>query len=231
MSVHPTALEKNIGSNERTNMNQLVMQVVLAVGSWPGILMGWMSGYRGQGRIPQPLAGIITNLGPLIMIAPWIAMPLLAQPRLVGSGRTIVFIIGILLLAAAALIIIWATPFIFPAAKKGGDELDPEFLVVKGPYRWVRHAQYLGGVLGLIGWALLRGGFYSILFSPISYLLFRFEAYLEENRVLEPKFGAEFQQFKKRVPAAILGRVGTIILLVAYLAIVSLVVFGKVTIG
>jgi protein-S-isoprenylcysteine O-methyltransferase Ste14 len=159
MSMHPIALEKNIGSSGRTNMNQLVMQVVLAVGSWPGILMGWMSGYRGQGRIPQPLAGIITNLGPLIMIAPWIAMPLLAQPRLVGSGRTIVFILGILLLAAAALIIIWATPFIFPAAKMGGDELDPEFLVVKGPYRWVRHAQYLGGVLGLIGWVFCAAVF------------------------------------------------------------------------
>jgi protein-S-isoprenylcysteine O-methyltransferase Ste14 len=212
-------------------MNQLVLQAVLAIVSWLGIPVGWMAGYRGQRRIRQPLAGIVTNLGPLIMVVPWIAMPLLGQPHLIGSSRTIVFIIGILFFVVAALIVIWATPFIFPAARKGGDELDPEFLVVKGPYRWVRHAQYLATILGLIGWALLRGGLYSILLSPISYLLFRSEAYLEESRVLEPKFGDEFRQFKKRVPAAILGRVGTMILLVAYLVFVSLVVFGKVTIG
>jgi protein-S-isoprenylcysteine O-methyltransferase Ste14 len=212
-------------------MNQVLLQVILVVVSWLGIPVGWISGYRGQRHIPQPLAGIITNLGPLIMIGPWIALPLLAQPRLIGSSRTIVFIIGILLLVAAALMVIWATPFIFPAARKGGDELDPEFLVVKGPYRWVRHSQYLAGVLGLIGWALLKGGLYSILLCPISYLLFRCEAYLEESRVLEPKFGDEFRRFKERVPAAILGRVGIIILIVAYLVFVSLVVLGKVTTG
>jgi len=212
-------------------MNQFVLQIVLAVVSWLGIPLGWVSGYRGQRRIRQPLAGIITNLGPLVMIAPWIAMPLLAQPHLNGTSGTVTFVIGILLLAAAVLIIMWATPFIFPAARKGGDELDPEFLVVKGPYQWVRHAQYLGGVLGLFGWALLRGGVYSILLSPIGYLLFRFEAYMEESRILEPKFGDEFRKFKQRTPAAILGRFGIIVLILAYLAFVSLIVLGKVAIG
>jgi protein-S-isoprenylcysteine O-methyltransferase Ste14 len=212
-------------------MDQIALQAILAGVSWLGIPMGWLPGHRGQRRISQPLGGIIANVGVLILIAPWVVMPLLAQPRFVGSLRTGTFAIGILLLVVAALMGIWATPFIFPAAKKGGDELDPEFLVVKGPYQWVRHSQYLAGVLGIIGWALLRGGLYSILLSPISYLLFRFEAYLEESRVLEPKFGDEFRRFKKQVPTAILGRIGTIILIFAYLAFVSLVVLGKVTTG
>ena len=209
-------------------MNQIALQIILAIASWIGIPLGWISGYRGQRRIKQPLAGIITNIGPLIMVAPWIIMPLLAQPHLVGSLRTWVFAIGIILLVAAVLIVIWATPFIFPAAKKGGDELDPDFLVVKGPYQWVRHSQYLAGVVGIMGWALLRGGLYSILLSPIGYLLFRFEAYLEESRVLEPKFGDEFRRFKKEVPSAILGRTGTIILILAYLIFIVLVLSGKV---
>lgn len=204
-------------------MNQIVLQLMLAALSWIGIPVGWLSGYRGRRRISQPFAGIITNMGPLIMIAPWIIMPLLAQPRVVGSLRTFTFVVGILLLITAALILIWATPFIFPAAKKGGDELDPEFLVVEGPYKWVRHSQYLGGVVGIMGWALLRGGLYSILLSPIGYLLFRFEAYLEESRVLEPKFGDEFRKFKKQVPTAILGWIGIIILILAYLIFVALV--------
>jgi protein-S-isoprenylcysteine O-methyltransferase Ste14 len=212
-------------------MDQIVVQVVLALVSWLGIPVGWASGYRGQRRIRQPLAGIITNMGPLLMIAPWIAMPLLAQPHLAGPLRTATFATGILFLLVAVLMIIWATPFIFPAAKKGGDELDPEFLVAKGPYRWVRHSQYLAGILGLMGWALLRGGLYSILLSPVIYLLFRFEAYLEESRVLEPKFGDEFCRFKEQVPTAILGRVGIVILVVAYLGFVSAVVWGKGTTG
>jgi protein-S-isoprenylcysteine O-methyltransferase Ste14 len=177
------------------------------------------------------LWGILTNIGPLIMVVPWIVMPLLAQPHLAGSLKTVTFASGVILLVAAALLTIWAYPFIFPAASRGGDVLDPDFLVVKGPYQWVRHSQYLAGVLGLIGWALLKGGLYSILLSPISYLLFRLEAYLEDNRVLEPKFGDEFRQFKERVPAAILGRVGTIILLVVYLVFVFLVAFGQMTTG
>jgi hypothetical protein len=61
--------------------------------------------------------------------------------------------------------------------------------------------------------------------------LFRLEAYLEESRILEPKFGDEFRRFKEQVPAAILGRVGTILLIVAYLVFVSLLVLGKGTIG
>lgn len=212
-------------------VNQIALQVILAGVSWIGIPVGWISGYRGRRRISQALAGIITNMGPLIMVAPWIVMPLLAQPRLAGPLRTAIFAIGILLLVAAALMVIWAMPFIFPAAKKGGDELDPEFLVVKGPYQWVRHSQYLAAVLGIIGWALLRGGLYAILLSPISYLLFRCEAYLEESRVLEPKFGDEFRRFKEQVPTAILGRIGTIMLILAYVVFVSLVILGKVTTG
>jgi protein-S-isoprenylcysteine O-methyltransferase Ste14 len=208
------------GSGE---MDQLVLQIILALVSWIGIPVGWVSGYRGRRRIRQPLAGIITNMGPLIMILPWIIMPILAQPPVVASLRSFTFVIGILLLVGFLLVSIWATPYIFPAARKGGDELDPEFLVVNGPYRWVRHPQYLAGVVGIIGWALLRGGLYSILLCPIGYLLFRFEAYLEETRVLEPKFGDEFLRFKKQVPSAIFGRLGTVILLLAYLIFVALV--------
>jgi protein-S-isoprenylcysteine O-methyltransferase Ste14 len=212
-------------------INRLFPQIILTIVSWLGIPIGWLSGYRGQRRIKQPLAAIITNLGPLIMIVPWIFMPLMSQPRLVGSFRTFTIIIGAILLVLAILVEIWATPYIFPAAKKGGDELDPEFLVVKGPYKWVRHSQYLGGVIALFGWVLLQGGLYSILFSPIFYLLFRFEAYLEESRVLEPKFGDEFRNFRKQVPTAILSRAGIIALLVSYIILIIFILSNKLIIN
>jgi protein-S-isoprenylcysteine O-methyltransferase Ste14 len=212
-------------------VDQISLQVRLAVVSWLGILLGWLPGYRGQRRIRQPFGGIITNLGVIIMIAPWVVMPLLAQPRLTGSLQSVAFVIGALLLVIAVLIAAWATPFIFPAAKKGGDELNPEFLVVRGPYRWVRHPQYVGVVIGFIGWALMQGGLYSLLLSPILFLLFRFEAYLEESRVLEPKFGDEFRRYKEQVPAAFFGRIGTIILILVYVIFVSLVILGKVPTG
>lgn len=210
-------------------MDQILIQIILTIVSWLGIPIAWISGYRGKRRIRQPFAGIITNLGPLIMVVPWIVMPFLAQPHIVGLIRIGIFVIGILLLVAFLLITIWATPSIAPAAKKGGDELDPEFLVVKGPYKWVRHPQYLAIVFGIIGLALLLGGLYSILLCPVSFLLFRSEAYLEENLVLEPKFGEEFQQFKQKVRKAIFGRIGTIILLLIYLVFVLMIVLGIFT--
>jgi protein-S-isoprenylcysteine O-methyltransferase Ste14 len=205
-------------------MNQILLQAALAIGSWFGLALG-------KRRIKQPLGGIITNVGVLLIFVPWTVMPFLTQPRFVDPLRTWTLFSGILLFIAAVLLGVWSTPFIFPAAKKGGDELDPEFLVVKGPYEWVRHPQYITGILALIGLDLLLGAMYSLLLSPIFYLLFRFEAYLEESRVLEPKFGDEFRQFKKRVPIAFFGRIGTTILLLIYLAFVFLVVLGKVPTG
>jgi protein-S-isoprenylcysteine O-methyltransferase Ste14 len=210
-------------------MNQVLLQTVLAIGSWLGPALGWLQGYRGKRRIKQPLAGIITNVGALVMIVPWVVMAFLTQPRFADPLRTWALFSGILLLIAAVLLGAWSTPFIFPAAKKGGDELNPDFLVVKGPYQWVRHPQYVTGILGLIGLDLLLGATYSLLLSPALYLLFRFEAYLEESRVLEPKFGDEFRQFRKRVPVAFFGRVGTTILLLVYLVFVFLVVLGRPT--
>jgi protein-S-isoprenylcysteine O-methyltransferase Ste14 len=212
-------------------MNQILLQSGLAGVSWLGILFGWLPGHSGHRRIRQPFGGIITNTGVVILIAPWVIMPLLAQPRFTGALRTMTFATGALLLLAAALIAVWAMPFIFPAAKKGGDELDPEFLVTHGPYQWVRHPQYVGVVIGFIGWALLQGGVYSLLFSPVLFLLFRSEAYLEESHVLEPKFGDEFRRFKEQVPAAFFGCPGTIILIAAYTLFVSLIVAGKIAMG
>lgn len=203
-------------------------QIVLTVVSWAGILVGWLPGYRGQRRISQPLGGIITNVGVLIMLVPWVIMPFLTQPRFTGPLRTGSLIIGIVLLVAALFMEIWSTPFIFPAAKKGGDELDPEYLVMKGPYQWVRHPQYVGVVTAMIGWTLLWGGVTTLLLSPLFYLLFRFEAYLEESRVLGPKFGEEFRRFKEQVPTAFFGRIGTVILLVIYVIFVSLIVLGQI---
>lgn len=205
-------------------MDPCWQQVLLAGISPLGICLGWLSGHRGQRRIRQPLAAVITNDGVFVIVVPWVIMPLLLQPRITGPARAPVFFAGILLLAAFIVLEIWATPFIFPAAKKGGDELDPAFLVQKGPYRHMRHPQYVAAVTGFIGWAFLQGAVYSLLLSPVMVLVFRAEAYLEERYVLEPKFSDEFRKFKREVPAAFFGRAGTLILAAAYVLFLFLVV-------
>lgn len=209
-------------------LDQLVLQVILVIISWLGIAISWSSGYLGNRRIRQPFSGILTNVGILVMFIPWIVMPILAQPHLIGPWQAVTFAMGIVFIVAAIIIEVKAMPFILPAAKKGGDELDPEYLVVEGPYRRVRHPQYLGAVFLFIGWILLLGGLYTILLSPIVFLLLRFEAYLEESRVLGPKFGTEFLQFKERVHTAILGRIGIVILILVYLVFVTLLALGYV---
>jgi len=79
----------------------------------------------------------------------------------------------------------------------------------------------------MVGWVLLNGALYSLSLCPIFYLLFRFEAYLEERRVLGQKFGDEFQRYKEQVPA-FFGRIGTAILTSIYLLFVVAVALGLV---
>jgi len=91
----------------------------------------------------------------------------------------------------------------------------------------MRHPIYVGVVILMVGWVLLNGALYSLSLCPIFYLLFRFEAYLEERRVLGQKFGDEFQRYKEQVPA-FFGRIGTAILTSIYLLFVVAVALGLV---
>lgn len=190
------------------------------------IPLGWLPGHSGRRRISGRLGSAVTDVAIAIGGLAWITMPLLAQPRFVGSLRIGLGAAGVLLVATGAILWGWSIRFLQPSVG-WSDEINPKYLVTQGPYKRMRHPIYVGVVILIVGWILLNGALYSLLLCPILYLLFRFEAYLEESRVLGPKFGHELQQHKEQVPA-FFGRVGTATLSLIYLCLIVAVALGLV---
>ena len=74
-------------------------------------------------------------------------------------------------------------------------------LVTIGPYRYVRHPMYAGGLLACIGSAIAAGsGWIFLLIILGSLFLWRVGA---EDKLMEEKFPSEYPSYKKRTKALI----------------------------
>ncbi|MDI6905725.1 MAG: isoprenylcysteine carboxylmethyltransferase family protein [Candidatus Bathyarchaeia archaeon] len=72
-------------------------------------------------------------------------------------------------------------------------------IVDTGPYGIVRHPQYAGGILFIIGWFLIWGAIYCLYLVPLFVLLAIVQAFIEEKYILEKEFGDEYREYKKKV--------------------------------
>ena len=68
-----------------------------------------------------------------------------------------------------------------------------------GPYGIVRHPQYVGGILMLIGWFLLWGASYCLHLVPLIVLLILTQASIEEKHILGKRLGGEYEVYRERV--------------------------------
>jgi len=102
----------------------------------------------------------------------------------------------------AALIVGLSAVLGFHRAKTTLNPLAPEqasALVVRGIYRWTRNPMYLAMLLVLIAWACIVANAAALV------MLALFVAYLNrfqigpEERALQARFGAEFEQYKRTV--------------------------------
>jgi protein-S-isoprenylcysteine O-methyltransferase Ste14 len=72
-------------------------------------------------------------------------------------------------------------------------------LVVRGIFRWTRNPMYLAMLLVLVAWACIVANVAALVILPL------FVAYLNrfqigpEERALQARFGAEFEQYKRTV--------------------------------
>jgi protein-S-isoprenylcysteine O-methyltransferase Ste14 len=78
-----------------------------------------------------------------------------------------------------------------------------ERLVVKGPYRYVRHPLYLGVLWVLLGWWLLLDFSFLLLSTFLLLLWFNFVVAPFEEKELRVMFGEEYEQYAKGVPKII----------------------------
>jgi protein-S-isoprenylcysteine O-methyltransferase Ste14 len=72
-------------------------------------------------------------------------------------------------------------------------------IVDSGPYGIVRHPQYVGGILLIIGWFIIWGAINSLYLVPLIILLTIVQAYVEEKYILTREFGEAYQEYRKRV--------------------------------
>jgi protein-S-isoprenylcysteine O-methyltransferase len=77
-------------------------------------------------------------------------------------------------------------------------------LVERGPFRWVRHPSYTGGLLAFAGWALTLGNWAAILMVLVPiFVAFRLRMNVEEEalqRALGDQYAAYMSRTKRLVP-------------------------------
>ena len=78
-----------------------------------------------------------------------------------------------------------------------------EPLVVKGPYRYVRHPLYSDVVVLLLGWWLLLDFSFLLIAALLLLLWFSFVVTRFEERELRAIFGDEYEEYARRVPKII----------------------------
>jgi protein-S-isoprenylcysteine O-methyltransferase Ste14 len=75
-------------------------------------------------------------------------------------------------------------------------------LIVRGPYRYMRHPIYSGGLLMMLGWAVWTGQVVSWFALAIALVIVGLKAAAEE-KLLTEHFGASYREYKARVKALV----------------------------
>jgi protein-S-isoprenylcysteine O-methyltransferase Ste14 len=71
-------------------------------------------------------------------------------------------------------------------------------LVTDGPYRFVRHPFYLSGLLGVIGAGLIMANWFMFLMAVVPGAFIAARTPIEERKLVE-RFGAEYEEYQRRV--------------------------------
>lgn len=103
--------------------------------------------------------------------------------------------IGVITILLGEGLRIWATGYLRKS----------ETLITTGPYALIRHPLYTGTFLIGLGFALMGRQMYIILIYVAAFIYFYLEKFKKEEKHLSDKFGAEFETYKRYVPAFIPG--------------------------
>jgi protein-S-isoprenylcysteine O-methyltransferase Ste14 len=124
--------------------------------------------------------------------AAWLLYDPAANTTRINMGWLIIFVSGIFG---------WLPIFTFRSRGniQGRSYIDTTTLVDSGIYRFVRHPQYLAGLLINIGAALITWHWLVILLGLLSVIMYYWSTFIEEEKNLE-KFGDDYRDYQKRVP-------------------------------
>jgi len=138
---------------------------------------------------------VIASVWTTVAIGMWVAF--LATGAAIQSGRTALFIFGLfLMLAGMALrwysIRVLGASFTCEVSTRPGQEV-----IQAGPYRWVRHPSYTGGLLTVIGVLVCCVNWASFAALIVAVAGYAYRIGLEE-RVLAHDLGRSYQDYMRR---------------------------------
>ena len=156
-----------------------------------------------KGVKQEPQGHLLQSFSLLFAICISFLLPRLPIFRFVhfASVNFVASSIGVTLCAVGMAVLIWARQHLgrnwsqTVAAKEGHE------LVTSGPYRYIRHPMYAGGLIACIGSAIVCGGAWIFLLVVLSGIfLWRVGA---EDKLMEQLFSDNFPDYKKRTKALI----------------------------
>jgi protein-S-isoprenylcysteine O-methyltransferase Ste14 len=106
---------------------------------------------------------------------------------------------AVLLLAGAVLAFVCVVNFFVHGQGTPAPFDPPVKFVAVGPYRWVRNPMYIGGWLMIAGFGLLLRSPAVVVFSAFFWLCSHLFVLLFEEPTLREKFGAEYEEYCRRV--------------------------------
>jgi protein-S-isoprenylcysteine O-methyltransferase Ste14 len=123
----------------------------------------------------------------------WSRLP---RPGEMGPSQ----IAGATLVVVGGALVLWCV-LVFAFVGKGTPAPfdPPRRLVVRGPYRFVRNPIYIGAAISMIGAALFYGSWPLIGYTAVLTLTFHLLVITYEEPTLQRTFGAEYEQYRRRV--------------------------------
>ena len=122
---------------------------------------------------------------------PWMAWAVVALPAAVRWAGLAVMVLG-------AALHIWGMQHLGTNLTIGISTREGHALVTSGPYRWVRHPLYSGGMLESVGVCLLLSNGAVALFAVCFWALIALRTPMEEARLVAA-FGEPYREYQRRV--------------------------------
>jgi len=133
--------------------------------------------------------------GTVVGVVPWwITRWRLADALLARAGGALILVVG------SPLFLSFLARFVREGHGTPAPVAPPQHLVVGGPFRWTRNPGYVGVLMLLVGQALLFASLRVLLYAGCVALAFHAFVVLYEEPVLARQFGAEYDEYRRRVP-------------------------------
>ncbi len=185
------------------------ISVVISAFRAGGKSIGRVSG-QGVALLRSPwFMAVGSIIGIAIMVLLWIPLPFPVSDVL----RWVLLIVGGLLFFAGMAIIWWGRVTLGEthnvSSSMGAEVFEGQRLITGGPFAYVRNPMYVGFFISMVG-ALMLYRTWTVVVVLISVFSFTRRAKREEE-VLAAEFGAEYEEYRRRVPGWFprFGRKGT----------------------